>query len=160
MKKFLIIFCLVAGTLFVYAGEGKITFIDMYSGASFNRDLKGAESALLVGFGREIKNSDNKYLGVLGFGVWGDNFTIGYEYGRKINRNSLAVVAGVGLGALDDSLAVGGEFGFRMSFKVSEFFDFGVRLGIRTQRGLAEGSEWSSSENIMYYTLFGARHYF
>ena len=125
MKKFLIIFCLTFGTSFIFANEFNLTFIDIYSGASFDRDLEGAESALLIGLGREIEDSKGTYLSILDLGLWGDNFTIGYHYGRKVKKHTATFGAGVGLGVLGDSWAVGGDLGLRMralEFKTIRIF--------------------------------------
>jgi len=177
MKKFLIIFCLVSGALFVHAD--KDTFVGLSTGVYVDSTFLSAEHSLSIDLGKEIQNSQGTYLGVIGLGFWTGDFEFNYGYHFLRTGNwSLGIEASAHIGTRRDSnsetertnrhLVPGGRIGLNTRLKISESFDLGLQIGARLNIGAEqlsgpddEEAEWDASDYYYgYYAHLGLRYSF
>ena len=173
MKKFLIIFCLIAGTLFVYAE--KSAFVRYSNGVILlnNFDVRYGEDGQLISIGTKLINSEGVYRGALSLGVWNRILDFNYAYDfLKSNIWSLGVESSLLVGGgnfqnLDDDdernkphLGAGLKIGFYTRLKLSESFDLGLQVGVRGMKGFKYLLEFSPSDDIEGYALLGLGYYF
>ena len=118
---------------------------------------------------KNCKIPKERHLGVVGgLGFWnGDlDFKLNYGYSFLRTGNWSLGIEGSALFGFDDNddhrlyLALGGGIGLYARLKLSRYFDLGFQTGVRTIKGLAEESEWDSSEDIYGYAHAGLRYYF
>jgi len=165
MKKFLIVFCLILGTLFVHAE--KSFFVGLSNGTDVRSAFRSSYS-FNIALGQEIENSYEAYLGFVSVGVglsaWFGSFDMSYGYSfLRAGNWSLGIEASA-LFRTIQYLAFGGKIGLYTRLKLSESFDLGFQIGVLNLRAFSEETEkvelMSTYEGIVGYAYVGFRYYF